>query len=84
MQYDFPKEIQIGGHTYKIILKDAATTDELGHNSGDSCSSNLEIRVATKLIDGTIRAVSSIENTLWHEILHHVIIPLTQVLTFFI
>ncbi len=72
MEYKYPKEIQIGGHFYKLILKDAATVDENGHNCGDSCQSNLEIRAATKLMDGTPRALSAIEITFWHEILHQI------------
>jgi len=72
MQYGFPKEIQIGGHIYKIILKDATTVDENGQNCGDSCQLNLEIRIATKLIDGTKREASSMEATFWHEVLHQI------------
>jgi len=72
MQYNFPEEIMIGGHVYKLILKDAATVDEHGENCGDSCQANLEIRVATKLIDGAKREVSSMETTFWHEVLHQI------------
>ena len=64
--------IQIGGHTYKIILRDAASVDDAGHNQGDSCPSNVEIRAGLKLMDGTYRALSSLEHTLWHEILHQI------------
>ena len=72
MQYDFPKEIQIGGHVYKVILKDAALVDECCHNQGDSCQATLEIRVSTVTGDGAQRGTSTIEETLWHEILHQI------------
>ncbi len=72
MEYKHLPRIQIGGHFYKIILKDAATVDENGHNCGDSCQGSLEIRSATKLIDGTSRDISAIEVTFWHEILHQI------------
>ncbi len=70
--YSYPKQIQIGGHTYTVELKDAATVDDAGQNCGDSCKGNLEFRVATKLVDGISRATSAIEQTLWHEILHQI------------
>ncbi len=72
MKYKHLPRIQIGGHLYKIILKDAATVDDSGHNSGDSCQGNLEIRIATRLVDGTSRALSTIEETFWHETLHQI------------
>ena len=72
MEYKHLPRIQIGGHNYNLILKDAATVDENGHNCGDSCQANLEIRSATKLVDGTSRKLSAIEETFWHEILHQI------------
>ena len=72
MEYDFPKEIQIGGHIYKIILKDAAGVDDGGENCGDSCQGNVELRIAIKMRDGTSRAISAIEETFWHEALHQI------------
>ncbi len=72
MKYKYIERIQIGGHNYKLILKDASTVDEDGQHCGDSCQANLEIRCASKLPDGTSRALSSIEVTFWHEILHQI------------
>jgi hypothetical protein len=63
--------IQIGGHTFKIELKDASTVD--GDNRwGETRLEKNEILVATKARDGECRPISSIEQCLLHELAHAV------------
>ena len=63
--------LQIGGHWYRLELKDAWQVTDAG-GQGDSHCQKTHIRVATLTIDNEPRTVSDVEEVLIHEILHQI------------
>ncbi len=64
--------IQIGGHTYTVELVDRSIINLSANHCGDSYLGSTSINVCTKLHDGTFRALSDMEETLIHEIVHQI------------
>ena len=71
MNYETIPYFQCGGHEYEIHLINAYTVDD-DNNLGDTHHYKQRIRVALLCSDGTPRNLSSIEETLCHEIVHTV------------
>ncbi len=64
-----PNSIQVGGHIYKVEYLDCYSVD--GDNDQGLHDYAIQtMKVATKTMTGESRAKSSIETTLWHEIIH--------------
>jgi len=70
-KYSTLSEIQIGAHKYSIWLVDAATVDG-DDRWGETALEKNKIKVSIRSRDGEYRPLSTIEDTLLHEILHAV------------
>lgn len=70
MEYEYPKIIQIGGHTYSVELKPVYGLDKMAVNCGLHCAEYSTIEVATIGEIGIPRSNSRLNQLLWHEIIH--------------
>lgn len=70
MEYEYPDTIQIGGHEYKIEFQPIASTSHDSSWVGDHFGRQCKITVATNTAKGEPNALSYIEQTFIHELLH--------------
>lgn len=70
--YNYPPEVHLGGHVFKVELMDAYSTTMHGHLVGDTSEENSNIRVATRTQTGGHRSLNTIEQVLLHETVHQI------------
>lgn len=69
MNYDYPKEIQVGGHKFKVELVDGLYVNSTANHTADCLIAGGSISIATRLADGGYKTIEEINSSLLHEII---------------
>ncbi len=72
MEYEYPKEIQIGGHTYRIELVEGYHTSDTANYVADSAQGDCLIRVAVQTTTGEPVSTSTLNLRLLHELIEQI------------
>jgi hypothetical protein len=72
MNYKHPKTFQIGSHTLNIKFMEASATDNTNDHVATCNTQRCVVTIATKTSNGEDRALSYIEQSLMHEIVHSI------------
>lgn len=65
----YPKQIQIGGHTYSVEIVDQHCLDTFA-NIGGHHYQGLRIELSSRAIDGKPLPLTVINTLFWHELVH--------------
>jgi hypothetical protein len=66
----YPESIQVGGHTFRITLRDSYTIKDNDDASGRENRSLEIIEICTKSSEGESCSLNRLNEIAWHEILH--------------